>query len=1415
MRSARNADRGSTAYMTSDNRVLKPLSECVGPSLQQCKKLTDGTKHQFIKLHDPGASGLPYSAKFRRGHLFWKLHGEECLVTIGSSYVAQVTIDNIPELDNQTSFVEAKRTLMRRLKIKKVLLDECQQEIETYADSIKVQLEQIGEKCVTDLKSAKSMLDIIRIAEKHKYQVGFNVCKDLCKSKFINDMQLKIAVVMYVSKKNFHRSTYNYQRKAKIFDERNKTKKFLQKSLNIILGQHKKELLKCFSSTIGDLTILKPRHCLLIRANDINLFSSLESVLKETMYVTVLSKIANNFINRVAALKLEDFDSSLPVTNEIYFYVCRSLMEIAMRVETTFGIGNVIKYAEDHWEVTVSVNHSSQTAMEKCLKKQLQVLVEMANHFEPGKATAKQNYPYRFQSKLFKGSDAVHYGQHLWMCLADATMVSIFENNEANMKKFSAVFDMFSKYLTSEHVRDHSQESWRILTHNMLEFVAQVEQSEFTTTEMEKKILMMQINCMKDGSATFEMFRDAMDVFKEYQKWINKILSQLPLKLQGNHMTNIVKELQSSLLDIPFLALQKKVPLEDVTSFFRAYCELLIDFNSLTLEWYVQISNNDLKKRLIDNKYIECVQNRLKQTTHECYLVLEHDVFAQIHKAEGIPQHYQAETLMSLFKYIADLIEKHRWKQHETLSEQQQLQVSILLISAVRSTLPYVKEQPEYLNFAKYYEERTTPFHSVIEESASLENFTKRVSQIKKSFRYSRNQRAIGIEKALDLSKSNNTGFNERLLANIFNRYNDQYEKYMRDYADKDDTDMIDLIVQDTQNKVYNKLHPEWSPEFKRNEIPCILAGPVAVWSILVSEDVSQTGQYLKPHTIQVLSILRLLSLDNYNVGVENHLAQILTGQGKSVILGLTAVVLALLGHNVEIVCYSEYLVERDANDFQSLFQKFSIDKKISYKTFQDTASEQFEPLWKKAEQYIAKSMGIKYGSKSAHRVEIEFGNNVLLIDEVDVFFMDKFYGNTLVPTYTPSVTGLGIVQEWIWKRVHQSTITSVIVSEVQHFIDNSDHPDVKKLKALMELSDQYILFDKSKFNVGHTNRTLLLEHFTIMTDTALDIRFRLEKDVWIDEFSLDSSGIITMKDDVGVYQRNIVSGYNNIFIYFKLRKENYKEIVDEHHNFGYLNIPLAAFSFAKMPEKYPLILGVTGTLTSLNDYEKDVIENQYKIIRRSIMPSFFGSSNLKFDQHSNFHCVSDEMKWRNAIFTRINEIVQDHRSVIVFFYEDNELSSFKQEFKSKLDRMNEITINTDNNTKNRYIADAGIAKTVTLATSEMGRGVDYKSSTVVEMNGGIHVIQTCFLTDEKEETQIKGRTARKDNHGSYELIVCRSHLLQLGLIEENANDEDICYEMLHKSRVRLAADTSKVFSKRVQTANEQHEECIKFCNGL
>ncbi len=62
----------------------------------------------------------------------------------------------------------------------------------------------------------------------------------------------------------------------------------------------------------------------------------------------------------------------------------------------------------------------------------------------------------------------------------------------------------------------------------------------------------------------------------------------------------------------------------------------------------------------------------------------------------------------------------------------------------------------------------------------------------------------------------------------------------------------------------------------------------------------------------------------------------------------------------------------------------------------------------------------------------------------------------------------------------------------------------------------------------------------------------------------------------------------------------------------------VGCYSFAEIPKSYFLVLGVSGTLDDMNDYEKEKTVQIFGIKKKTISPSIYGESKLKFDPYKD-----------------------------------------------------------------------------------------------------------------------------------------------------------------------------------------------------
>jgi SecA DEAD-like domain len=128
---------------------------------------------------------------------------------------------------------------------------------------------------------------------------------------------------------------------------------------------------------------------------------------------------------------------------------------------------------------------------------------------------------------------------------------------------------------------------------------------------------------------------------------------------------------------------------------------------------------------------------------------------------------------------------------------------------------------------------------------------------------------------------------------------------------------------------------------------------------------------------------------------LENVLLELQTGQGKSIVLGVTAAILALYGYKVDCICYSHFLSTRDYNDFVDLLDCFGVTDHICYSTIDELLRNFLTAKghWKRAEHAFHGTTSVKHHSRCSDISQPK----KLLVDEVDVFFGSNVFGKTSI----------------------------------------------------------------------------------------------------------------------------------------------------------------------------------------------------------------------------------------------------------------------------------------------------------------------------------------------------------------------------------------------------------------------------------
>eukprot|EP00035_Acanthoeca_spectabilis_P015561 m.311601 g.311601 ORF g.311601 m.311601 type:complete len:3639 (+) comp16386_c0_seq3:125-11041(+) len=549
----------------------------------------------------------------------------------------------------------------------------------------------------------------------------------------------------------------------------------------------------------------------------------------------------------------------------------------------------------------------------------------------------------------------------------------------------------------------------------------------------------------------------------------------------------------------------------------------------------------------------------------------------------------------------------------------------------------------------------------------------------------------------------------------------------------------------------------EWQrPTIDR--IPSLLANFFALWTLSTAEhyfdaqEGSDRKKYLMaPHPGQVVALLRMFGIgykDKPTGVLLNNLVQLKTGEGKSVTMAMAAMVLAVLGCQVSCACYSSTLSERDREAFASLFQLVNVDERIVYGTFDrlcEAVINKDGEVREMAQELIqgaspAKKAGAFGGGLKAGPKRSDSLVPVLIVDEVDVFFSQSYYGQVYVPAAVIRHQTVNTLVLSIWKLREKK-------------------PTVKDIKATTEYKE-------------------CVAHFGQWSQLIVEA----VGDMLVDVNRFDSAPYVVKKNMIGYKDQdglvfNKHHRYCTMFAYCyeaEVTKKITEQSRDQHIG---ITVRCGNFSYAEIPSYFSCIMGVTGTLDSLSEQPRKIVHSKpFSIEHQTYVPTVFGGSPPIFrpsSEASRDLFITDRAHFDVALQEQItNRRFKDGdetlpRAVLVFFETEEKLRAAlsSPNMKSLRENIDVLTEDLDDDEKAERIKRASYAHSITFCTAIFGRGTDFicRDSRVLS-NGGVHVIQTYVARSLSDEVQVNGRTARQGQPGSYSMLLIGEELEQFGI---------------------------------------------------
>ena len=443
------------------------------------------------------------------------------------------------------------------------------------------------------------------------------------------------------------------------------------------------------------------------------------------------------------------------------------------------------------------------------------------------------------------------------------------------------------------------------------------------------------------------------------------------------------------------------------------------------------------------------------------------------------------------------------------------------------------------------------------------------------------------------------------------------------------------------------------------------------------------------------------------------NIAEMKTGEGKTLTTVLPAYLNALSGKGVHVITTNEYLSTRNAQWMGPIYDLLVVS--VGINTRDKSPKEKKEAYNADITYTTNNELGFDYlrDNMVVHKENrTQRGLNFAIIDEVDSILIDE--------ARTPLIISGGSAKSAnIYKeadRVAKSLkIDDYVVDEKTKKVTLTEE-GVKNCEKMLHLDN---LYDISNSVMVHN------------LDKALTANYAFKKDV---DYVIENDKVIIVDTFTGrlMHGRQFSEGLHQA-----LEAKEGVTINEETKT-------LATITFQNLFRMYNKLSGMTGTAKTeeeefQNIYNTNVvcIPTNKPVIRDDQVDLIYSSLKGKF----------------NAVVKTVKEIHKTGRPVLVGVA-SVETSELVSQLLTKAGVKHEL-LNAKNHEREAHIIEnAGKKNAVTIATNMAGRGTDIKLGEGVRELGGLFVLGTERHDSRRIDNQLRGRAGRQGDPGTTRFFV-------------------------------------------------------------
>ncbi len=453
----------------------------------------------------------------------------------------------------------------------------------------------------------------------------------------------------------------------------------------------------------------------------------------------------------------------------------------------------------------------------------------------------------------------------------------------------------------------------------------------------------------------------------------------------------------------------------------------------------------------------------------------------------------------------------------------------------------------------------------------------------------------------------------------------------------------------------------------------------------------------------------------------ENKIAEMKTGEGKTLTIVLAAYLNALEKKGVHIVTVNDYLAKRDSINMGKIYNFLGLS--CGYINSNQSDEERKENYNKDITYATNSELGFDFlrdNMKYSKNEMVLRKHNFAIVDEIDSCLIDEARTPLVISGAAEDKTMQYIAVDKLIKNLKQTDF-DLDEKEKNILLTNEGIDNVEKI-----FSDAGIL----KNNNFYDPENLHLVHHV---NQALRANYLFENGR---DYIVKDNEIIIIDEQTG---RQLPGRRFGDGLHQSLEAKEKIEVKAE-------NQTLASITYQNFFKLYDKLAGCTGTAQTesaefFEIYNLPVLQipTNKEMIRNDLNDQIF-RTGLEKD---------------NAIIQKIKECNEIGQPLLVFTSSINKSEHYSNLLEKE--KIKHIVLNAKNHEKEaEIIANAGKTNSVIITTSISGRGVDIKlggqdqsEKEDVKKRGGLFVIGTERMESRRVDNQARGRSGRQGDEGS------------------------------------------------------------------